>query len=349
MERNRHVDEGTLHAWLDGALGPEESARVEAHVAECAACGAKAAEARGLIAAASRILTALDDVPGGVVSRARPARRPRLLTGWPLRAAAAIVFVAVSSFAVVKQLGEPKAVVVAPQAAPQPPQQPAVQAAPAAAAPQGVAKKAAVPQFAPMLKETHKGVAGGVAKVRDSSVTLTGRVISAKDGQPLPSASVALSNPRVVTATNAAGAYALPVPARQAAGQQAALVVRRLGFEAKTDSVTVAPDAAPHDVQLAPSTLALSQVVVAGAAAAAQSVGPSTCYVTTTPGLPARIQLGDSASWTRVGRDSLRIMLTDSTGTQQQIVARMTATGLSGVVTAGDSGSVRPFAATRCP
>ena len=31
-----HLDEGTAHAWLDGALSAEESARVEAHVAECA-------------------------------------------------------------------------------------------------------------------------------------------------------------------------------------------------------------------------------------------------------------------------------------------------------------------------
>lgn len=62
-----HVDEGTIHAWLDGALDAAESARVESHVAECADCGAVVAEARGLIAASSRILTALDDVPGDVI------------------------------------------------------------------------------------------------------------------------------------------------------------------------------------------------------------------------------------------------------------------------------------------
>ena len=28
-ERNEHLDEGLIHAWLDGALSPDESARVE--------------------------------------------------------------------------------------------------------------------------------------------------------------------------------------------------------------------------------------------------------------------------------------------------------------------------------
>ena len=32
-----HVDDGTLHAYLDGELAPVERARFEAHVAECAA------------------------------------------------------------------------------------------------------------------------------------------------------------------------------------------------------------------------------------------------------------------------------------------------------------------------
>lgn len=66
-ERNEHLDEGTIHAWLDGALAPAESARVEAHVQTCAECAALVAEARGLIAASTRILSSLDAVPGGVI------------------------------------------------------------------------------------------------------------------------------------------------------------------------------------------------------------------------------------------------------------------------------------------
>ena len=43
-----HLDDGTIHAWLDGALSAEQSRGIEAHVAACATCSAAVAEARGL-------------------------------------------------------------------------------------------------------------------------------------------------------------------------------------------------------------------------------------------------------------------------------------------------------------
>jgi hypothetical protein len=106
-----HLDEGTIHAWLDGALDAEEAARVERHAADCAACAAAVAEARGLVAGASRILTALDSVPGAIVPKtaasttAPRARRTRSL--WsslhltPARAAAAAVVVIAAGTALV--------------------------------------------------------------------------------------------------------------------------------------------------------------------------------------------------------------------------------------------------------
>jgi hypothetical protein len=71
----QHLDEGTIHALLDGALPPAEREAAEAHVARCERCTAAVAEARGFIAASSRILTALDAVPGGVLPAARAAVR----------------------------------------------------------------------------------------------------------------------------------------------------------------------------------------------------------------------------------------------------------------------------------
>jgi hypothetical protein len=68
-----HIDEGTIHGWLDGALDPAQSREIEAHIANCPACAAAVAEARGLIAGASRILIALDDVPAGVTPKRAPA------------------------------------------------------------------------------------------------------------------------------------------------------------------------------------------------------------------------------------------------------------------------------------
>jgi len=66
-DRHEHLDEGTIHAWLDGALPPDESARVEGQATTCTECAALVAEARGLVAASSRILSSLDAVPGGVI------------------------------------------------------------------------------------------------------------------------------------------------------------------------------------------------------------------------------------------------------------------------------------------
>ncbi len=63
----QHLDPGLIHSWLDGALDDAEAAHVEQHVATCEACAAAVAEARGLIAATSRILSSLDDVPSGVL------------------------------------------------------------------------------------------------------------------------------------------------------------------------------------------------------------------------------------------------------------------------------------------
>src|SRR5688500_13481949 len=72
----QHLDEGTIHTWLDGQLPRDEAAAVEAHVAECRPCADTVAEARGFIAASSRILTALDGVPREVATK-QPLGAPR--------------------------------------------------------------------------------------------------------------------------------------------------------------------------------------------------------------------------------------------------------------------------------
>ena len=95
----QHLDEGTIHSWLDGALSADEAARVEAHVAECPQCAAAVAEARGFIAASSRILTALDNAPRGVIPVAAPVKRVNPLV-W--RVAATVLVVAAGSLAVVQ-------------------------------------------------------------------------------------------------------------------------------------------------------------------------------------------------------------------------------------------------------
>jgi anti-sigma factor RsiW len=74
----QHLEEGTIHAWLDGELSAAEQAQAERHVADCADCAAAVAEARGMIAGASRIVSALDVVRGasaGGVLPQKPANR----------------------------------------------------------------------------------------------------------------------------------------------------------------------------------------------------------------------------------------------------------------------------------
>ena len=95
-----HVDQGTVHAWLDGAFDTDDSALVERHVAACATCAAAVAEARGLLAGSARILGALDGVARGVVPAADATRTASRIAGrragtrwWQMAAAAAVVAV----------------------------------------------------------------------------------------------------------------------------------------------------------------------------------------------------------------------------------------------------------------
>src|SRR4051812_18468085 len=108
-DRMQHLDEGTIHAWLDDALPADEASRVEQHARDCAACAALVADARGMIAGAARIVRALDIVPGGVVPRARGAATPsrslwHSLHLTPFRAAlAASLMIAAASLTVVRR------------------------------------------------------------------------------------------------------------------------------------------------------------------------------------------------------------------------------------------------------
>jgi Putative zinc-finger len=102
----QHPDEGTIHSWLDGALSADEAARVEAHVQDCPECTAAVAEARGFIAASSRILTALDNAPRGVIPIAAPKKRVDPIV-W--RIAATLLVVAGGTFAVFRSSGDKSA------------------------------------------------------------------------------------------------------------------------------------------------------------------------------------------------------------------------------------------------
>jgi hypothetical protein len=97
-----HPDEGLIHAWLDGELDAVEAVRVEALVANDPEWAAAAADARGLVAASSRILRALDHVPGDVMPR-HLNQSPRRVPGWWMMRAAALLLVVAGSVVVLRQ------------------------------------------------------------------------------------------------------------------------------------------------------------------------------------------------------------------------------------------------------
>ena len=101
----QHLDEGIIHAWVDDPASIEagERATIEQHLATCATCASALAEARGLIAASSRLVLALDDLPGraraiGTAPVRKRWRRPSLFVGVPIATllAASLVMVLLS-------------------------------------------------------------------------------------------------------------------------------------------------------------------------------------------------------------------------------------------------------------
>ncbi len=89
MNDPNHVNELTLTEYVDDALSPDEWAKVERHLAGCAACAAQAAEFRALFTALDELppLTLERDLAPAVItaiqSAPAPAYRVRGL-GWVL-------------------------------------------------------------------------------------------------------------------------------------------------------------------------------------------------------------------------------------------------------------------------
>ncbi len=86
-----HVDEGTLHAYLDGAIPPGERSQVDAHLAECPDCRERLAEARALIARADALLALALPVERSAPPLHELRRRPLWWrVRWPIAWAASV-------------------------------------------------------------------------------------------------------------------------------------------------------------------------------------------------------------------------------------------------------------------
>lgn len=198
-----HPDEGLIHAWLDEALDAAESERLAAHVRECPVCQERVAEARGLIAGASRIVAALDDAPAGsragwaqnAVSGAATAAggaggdsatpvTDRSLWRWlrvtPARAAlAATILVALGITLTQGRLADDSAKPMASVFNPQRADAPAFDSAGEGAGAGGLARSERVAARDPLLDS---------AVARNLELSQGRRVLKAVPGQPLPQA-----------------------------------------------------------------------------------------------------------------------------------------------------------------
>jgi hypothetical protein len=241
----QHLDEGTIHAWLDDALAGDEAAAVAKHVAKCGDCAALVAEARGMIVAAGNIVAALEDVRGGVIPSSAPARaiagRTSQTSLWrrlhftPTRAAlAATLLVAVGSVLTVRRAGQrddqriPSAsTVVAPTIAP------------------STSRPSSPPQPQAQTPATAARKAAGLASPTPSNVASAPAVAS-------PPASRALDALATKPSSSVADAHKLAdsvrsstvdrVAAAPAASANAPAVVISGAAKPSADSIRVAPE-----------------------------------------------------------------------------------------------------------
>ncbi len=69
-----HLDEGTLHALLDGELDLAEVSEIQKHLGSCVACGSRLQEVKQVLAEADRLVGAMEVPASGPRSRPEPPR-----------------------------------------------------------------------------------------------------------------------------------------------------------------------------------------------------------------------------------------------------------------------------------
>lgn len=99
------------------------------------------------------------------------------------------------------------------------------------------------------------------AVVAQQPTTITGQV-TIVGGQPLPLAQVLIQNLNLGTQTAGDGRYTLTVPASQSRGQQVTLIVRRIGYQQSSETITLSGGSITRDVVLNAAPIQLSGVVV---------------------------------------------------------------------------------------
>jgi hypothetical protein len=79
-----HLDEGTLHAMLDGELEPSDVAEIQAHLATCSSCGLRLREVREFLDEADRLIASVEMDGAAAASMRRPAPIEATAEGEPV-------------------------------------------------------------------------------------------------------------------------------------------------------------------------------------------------------------------------------------------------------------------------
>ncbi len=209
----QHPDEGKIHAWIDGELPADEASALEAHAGTCAECAAAIAEARGLVAASSRIVNALDVVPGGVIPATAP-RRSAWYMSTQVRAAAAVLLVAGASAVLLRDGVRPDATMARLQS-----EAPAVAVSPVEAERDDAVAADAAASASPELPAAKRAVSGAGAqsidetRLKETTAASSGTKVGAGRGAAEP-----LVKQRASSTTEAA--LDQPVTAALAAGER---------------------------------------------------------------------------------------------------------------------------------
>jgi anti-sigma factor RsiW len=319
----QHLDEGTIHAWLDGELPADRASEIEAHASECAECAARVAEARGLIAASTRILTALDDVPAGLTPRGSakppsPLQRRHWYDRTDLRVAAALVVIAGTSLLVARR-GPDSPVSRATLAVTDKIQAPRAETVPdtgimktgvgaeqiaasgekkassrnSATSPPHVTRRSSAGADASslMMRERAdeprlRGIAGEVARSDRSALgSLEGRVTDRSNGQGVGAAQVMVEGSTLGATTDMNGYFKIDLVPTGAKR----LAIRRIGYLPQSISLIVGDSASvTTQVSLARNVVSLNEVVATGIATAVGDATP-----------PLRVLRVDSLAGTR--------------------------------------------------
>lgn len=116
-----HVDEGTLHAYLDGELSSADCAALETHLAQCATCRAQLAEERALLERSTALLGSTRPLERAVPPFEQLRRAPALRRPWHMRTAfawAASLVLAVGFGYYLSDRVSPRSALITPEPAP---------------------------------------------------------------------------------------------------------------------------------------------------------------------------------------------------------------------------------------